>query len=83
MSRRARCAALAAAAALALAACGGNAAEPVQAPAHAKPSAQDAAKTLLAELGTGGCGCTGEARARDRLASGKAQHLQDGYTLTP
>jgi len=87
-----RCVALLCAAA-ALAGCGGNAAEPAQAPVSTpgspaatndtKPTAQEAARKLLAELDPRGCGCTAETRAHDRVASGKVKVHPDGYTLTP
>jgi hypothetical protein len=61
--------------AVVLAACGG-AADPPRAdrtPARSGPTkTQLAAQKLLAALDEGGCDCTGEARAKQRIEDGKA-----------
>ena len=53
---------------------GGRAASPPQRPAAKLTRQQIGARKLLAEYARyGDCGCTGAARARDRVASGRAK----------
>ncbi len=82
MRRLAACASLA----LALVACGGGEQSPPVATAPAEPTkTQLAAQKLLDQLQaeTGDCDCTGEARAKERIANGKAVQPTGSVVLAP
>ena len=66
--------------------CGGNAGGGKTAPrregaARPEVTAQVAARTLIATTARGGCGCTGEARARERIADGRATRRTEPVVL--